>query len=820
MKKQRKRWQSLLLVAMLLATTIVPTMEAKAENEEVREELVQEDVQQDVHQEEEILEEARQQEEVEGATAEEVVDEETKPDAVIDEESQQDEVTDEESQQDEVTDEESQLSVLTSEESQEEVSLDEAAKVGCKRLQRIDLGETDDEIFTTALASNRYAATAWDKYSSKYFYNQMSSAQKQLYDSAYNVLMAYLTTNNNAEAYNSASGLTAPIFVPDGMSAEEAEQVIFVLSTNNPQFYFVNEYYGFGSASNGNYIKIGIYPEWVSGASRTVVTSQISSIINSWMSQINAEYTTLAKEKKVHDLIVSNTTYAYSNYDQSCAGVFLEGKAVCAGYSEAFALLCNGIGINTICVTSAEHEWNIVQLYGNWYIVDCTWDDQDDGNIYDWYFNKSDAEINEGYHEIESVWNGLTIPACTSDIVIYPDPIYNGVNYSAVYNEDYYVTKYADVRNAYGADSNAILAHFVNYGMKEGRQAKEDFNVNTYKNRYVDLRNAYGKDLKSYYLHYINCGKKEGRSGAGTASLTGTVTKLNGVDYSAVYDYNYYISKYADIKRIYGGDDIAALQHFVNCGMKEGRQAISGFQVQSYYNRYSDLRRAYGNDLKSYYLHYIRNGKKEGRTATGVSSMQNYQTVYNGVDYSAVYDYNYYVNRYSDIKKAYGIDDAKVLQHFVNNGMKEKRQGSASFEVQSYYNKYQDLRRAYGSNWKSYYLHYINCGKKEGRTATGVTTLQNPITTYNGVNYSAVYDYNYYLSKYADIKRAYEGDENKVLQHFVNYGMREGRQASASFNVQTYKNRYADLQRAFGNNLKSYYQHYITFGIKEGRSGM
>ena len=76
----------------------------------------------------------------------------------------------------------------------------------------------------------------------------------------------------------------------------------------------------------------------------------------------------------------------------------------------------------------------------------------------------------------------------------------------------------------------AVLRHFVNSGMIEGRQGSEEFNVTTYKNRYSDLRIAYGKNTKNYYMHYIWSGKKEGRSGKGTSELIGAVTKYNGVD--------------------------------------------------------------------------------------------------------------------------------------------------------------------------------------------------------------------------------------------------------------------------------------------------
>ena len=107
--------------------------------------------------------------------------------------------------------------------------------------------------------------------------------------------------------------------------------------------------------------------------------------------------------------------------------------------------------------------------------------------------------------------------------------------------------------------------------------------------------------------------------------------------------------------------------------------------------------------------------------------------------------------------------------------MPEGRQANAEFNVKSYRNAYADLRQAFGNDLKSYYLHYMNCGKKEGRKAAGVTTLQNPVTVYNGVNYSAVYNYNYYISRNPDVARAFPDDDISTLAHFVNYGMAEGR---------------------------------------------
>lgn len=198
-------------------------------------------------------------------------------------------------------------------------------------------------------------------------------------------------------------------------------------------------------------------------------------------------------------------------------------------------------------------------------------------------------------------------------------------------------------------------------------------------------------------------------------SCLNPTTVYGGINYSAVYDYDYYIKKYPDVWKKYHSNDVAVLKHFVTTGMKEGRQAKSTFNVKSYAYRYADLRKKYKNDLKSYYLHYMKTGKKAGRVATGTTKAKGYQTVYNGVNYSAVYDYNYYVSKYSDVRKTYGLDDAAVLKHFVTFGMKEGRRGSAEFNVTAYKNRYADLRKTFKSDLKQYYLHYIKLGKKEGR---------------------------------------------------------------------------------------------------------
>lgn len=84
--------------------------------------------------------------------------------------------------------------------------------------------------------------------------------------------------------------------------------------------------------------------------------------------------------------------------------------------------------------------------------------------------------------------------------------------------------------------------------------------------------------------------------------------------------------------------------------------------------------------------------------------------------------------------------------------------------------------------------------------------------------YRAVFDASYYYNTYPDVAAAFGMNEAKLFDHFVNYGVKEGRSASAEFNPQAYRQRYADLQQAFGNNMASYCTHYINYGRNEGRN--
>jgi hypothetical protein len=137
--------------------------------------------------------------------------------------------------------------------------------------------------------------------------------------------------------------------------------------------------------------------------------------------------TNLTKEQAAlaaHDYIIKLAAYDMSYYNKAIAdpnytvkwnshtayGILISKKAVCSGYAYAYRLLMKAYGIPCIVVDSysMNHAWNMIQLNGKWYHVDCTWDDPDSSTswtkkgsgtlVYYDYFLLNNSEMRNSHH--------------------------------------------------------------------------------------------------------------------------------------------------------------------------------------------------------------------------------------------------------------------------------------------------------------------------------------------------------------------------------------------------------------------------------------
>ena len=93
------------------------------------------------------------------------------------------------------------------------------------------------------------------------------------------------------------------------------------------------------------------------------------------------------------------------------------------------------------------------------------------------------------------------------------------------------------------------------------------------------------------------------------------VPVYKGIDFTPVFDVEYYYNSNPDLQVSIGKKDNELFQHFISSGMREGRAGSPYFDVNVYIQQNPDLYKQYGNELDQYYINYVTKGWSEGRVA-------------------------------------------------------------------------------------------------------------------------------------------------------------------------------------------------------------
>ncbi len=232
---------------------------------------------------------------------------------------------------------------------------------------------------------------------------------------------------------------------------------------DNPQFFYLSKYYQYRYFSNDAEHPVVIILHYYDGqvadaidgdyqrtatadreriyAQRAELNRRVSEVLKS----IPADADPLQKEKLAHDYVVSATRYdhdaagaftageqiAEDSHAFSCYGVFLEGVAVCEGYSEALQYLLTQMGIECLLVLGESenqpHQWNLVKIGEHYYHVDPTWNDaevfEELGMSGYYYLNMSDTMIAAdhivGISNGEGQYYGYPLPRSDSSDAYY-----------------------------------------------------------------------------------------------------------------------------------------------------------------------------------------------------------------------------------------------------------------------------------------------------------------------------------------------------------------------------------------------------------------
>ncbi len=237
----------------------------------------------------------------------------------------------------------------------------------------------------------------------RYFYNQLSSDAKSAYD--------YISSNVGTLKQRSTIQMSKQVSSLDGYCKAVTEAAMAFMEDRPDIFWTGNGVavsgYGYGNQFTFD-IKFSFGNSWASGArsianDESYVNKMVASIVESAKNQGSTIYEQLLW---AHDWLTENNLYnsaaatipnaenaADSTPWEAISALDKNLSPVCEGYSRAFKLICDKLGVPCVLVSGENHMWNNVQMDdGKWYAVDVTFDDPVGGP----------QQLNSGYENHEN----------------------------------------------------------------------------------------------------------------------------------------------------------------------------------------------------------------------------------------------------------------------------------------------------------------------------------------------------------------------------------------------------------------------------------
>lgn len=169
------------------------------------------------------------------------------------------------------------------------------------------------------------------------------------------------------------------------------------------------------------------------------------------------------------------------------------------------------------------------------------------------------------------------------------------------------------------------------------------------------------------------------------------------------------------------------------------------------------------------------------------------------------FDWEFYINYYSDLKKSGINNKQKAQEHWLSHGFNENRIGYKknillNFDWTFYINLYNDLKKNGIDNEKKAQEHWMNHGIYENRIGCKKDSLQ-------------YFDWKYYIEIYDDLKSNGIDNEKKANDHWLFHGKKENR--LCSFDLYFVKKHINVNEYINKNNTSADLFKNITFYVNE-----
>ncbi len=229
----------------------------------------------------------------------------------------------------------------------------------------------------------------------KFYYEKLSSIEKHAYN----------------EIITNIYDMPEEIEVP-AIDADQLDRVFSAILMDNPDLFFIGRKCTLSSRMLRTYCAVEYI---VTKEEYLVRREEIESKVQEIVSNLSNPEDEWQTELEIHDYIIDNCRYELSEPKLVCSsvyGILINGYGACEGYSRAAKLLFDEVGIESALVSGISesgdgeegpHMWNAVKINGDFYYLDCTWDDPvseggEETKSYS-YFNVTTKMISETHSE-------------------------------------------------------------------------------------------------------------------------------------------------------------------------------------------------------------------------------------------------------------------------------------------------------------------------------------------------------------------------------------------------------------------------------------
>ena len=215
-------------------------------------------------------------------------------------------------------------------------------------------------------------------------YSELNATDKAIYNY---VLKQILAFESNQTTYSDIYHRVYLDFYGQGITVDQNKvmKITNLIIRDVPEaFVLVNYIYRFDNDTYQYYLRV---KSTYTPEKYAAEMAQINAACDSITKQIIPTTSEFEKAKIIHDGFINWADYGgVSNANSGdITGSFITKKAVCEGFSRAYLLLCQRVGLKCLYVsgsmmTSTEpetwgnHAWNLTEVDGAWYLVDITGD--------------------------------------------------------------------------------------------------------------------------------------------------------------------------------------------------------------------------------------------------------------------------------------------------------------------------------------------------------------------------------------------------------------------------------------------------------------